>query len=510
MTQLRLTALSARTLAFCLPLKGAKYHLPAPMAWQLNDLHGQTDTVVTTVDGLEPDTEYQLSIGGDVLEFKTPACSGLVRIDDHGASAGGHDTADRAAANARAFTRAIAATPPGGTVEIPIGDWICGPVALRSDLTVLIRGNLIAPSDRAGWPKLPARSHTGRMLGSWEGLPETCFAAPIHAVGQRNITIAGPGQIDGGGSRGDWWTWPKETREDARRPRGIHLIDCSDVQLIGFAIDNAPSWTIHPQGCRNLTIAGLHISAPHDSPNTDGCNPEMCENVTFQGVRFSVGDDCIAIKSGKRGPLGESDHLAPTKNVSITHCLMERGHGGVVLGSEMSGDITDVTVSHCEMKGTDRGLRLKTRRGRGGRIDRITFQDVILDSVETAFSANAFYHCDADGHDDWVQSRDFAPISDRTPKICTITIQDVEIRQLSHAVGAFIGLPESPIGPISVQRVTIDSYAPDAVPTPPIMADHIRPMRHAGIAYEFANISAAQEIKIEDHGLSMTPERTTQ
>ena len=509
MTLLCLTALSARTISFCLPVNGAKYHLPAPLDWQLNELRGQTDTVVTTLDGLEPDTEYKLSIDGQELKFRTPACSGLVRIDDHGACAGGRDIADRAAANARAFTRAIAATPPGGTVLIPEGRWICGPVALRSDLTVLLRGDLIAPSDRNNWPILPARSHNGKMLGSWEGLPEDCFAAPLYAVGANNLTITGHGKLDGGGDRGDWWTWPKEKRENARRPRGLHLINCSETQLFGFSISNAPSWTIHPQGCCNLTICDLKIHAPHDSPNTDGCNPEMSQDVNIVGVRFSVGDDCIAIKSGKRGPVGEADHLTATKRISIRHCLMERGHGGVVLGSEMSGDITDVDISHCEMVGTDRGLRIKTRRGRGGRIDRISFTNVTMRGVDTAFSANSYYHCDADGHDTWVQSRTPAKVSETTPYIGKIRIEDVTVSDLSHALGAFIGLPEAPIGPIYMRRVSVLSYSHRAKAAPAVMADNIRPMLHAGVASEFARVDAEPEIRMEQGGLTCQPERTT-
>ena len=141
------------------------------------------------------------------------------------------------------------------------------------------------------------------------------FAAPLHAIGASDLTISGPGTLDGGGDRGDWWTWPKETRQGARRPRGLHLIDCTDTTLLGFTIRNAPSWTIHPQGCHRLTAAALRIEAPHDSPNTDGFNPEMCEDVEITGTHFSVGDDCIAIKSGKRGPNGESSHLRPTTGI---------------------------------------------------------------------------------------------------------------------------------------------------------------------------------------------------
>jgi polygalacturonase len=509
---LSLTALSVRTIAFCYAPDGARYALPAEVQWTLSGAgmvrQGQTRTALTVVDDLRPDTDYTLMVQGKVLSFQTPACTGLVNITDHGAVADGPDTAEHAAENARAIIRAIGAAPKGGTVLIPEGTWVSAPVALRSDLTVWLKGTLKAPADRTGWPILPARNHAGKMLGSWEGLPADCFAAPLYAVGTSHLTIAGPGALEGGGDRGDWWTWPKETRQGARRPRGLHLVNCQNTQLIGFSVRNAPSWTVHPQGCQDLTIAGLHISAPDDSPNTDGCNPEMCQNVRLTGVRFSVGDDCIAIKAGKRGDAGEEDHLSATRDITITHCLMEAGHGGVVLGSEMSGDIADITVAACEMQGTDRGLRLKTRRGRGGRIDGITFRDVAMTDVETAFSANAFYYCDHDGHADWVQTRDPAPVTHLTPQIGRIEVSDVSITGLSHALGAFIGLPEQPIGPIHMTRITVQGLNPDAIPTAPVMADHIRPLRHAGIAHEYAQIIADTDIPIEEGGLTLLSERT--
>lgn len=308
-------------------------------------------------------------------------------------------------------------------------------------------------------------------------------------IATRNLTIEGFGTLDGGGDRGDWWTWAKERRDGARRPRGLHLIDAEATRLIGFTIRNAPSWTIHPQGCRDLFAACLSIQAPHDSPNTDGFDPDMCEDVTILGTHFSVGDDCIAIKAGKRGDAGEEGHLRPTRRVTVQHCLMERGHGGCVIGSEMSGDVSDVTVCDCEMVGTDRGLRLKTRRGRGGRIERIAMRNVTMDGVLTAFSANAHYYCDHDGHADWVQSRAPATVTHLTPHVGEITAEEVEIRNLAHAVGAFLGLPEAPIGPIRLSRITLLSHDAAARPEPPLMADGIRPLRHAGVLAEHAKIT---------------------
>lgn len=490
-----LLAATPRVAAIRLPVPGARYHLPEARGWRLvpdsgRALSGRAETAVLVLDGLAPGTSCQLEVEGLApLEFGTPLCPGA--LEPAGLVATGHDDLEAAARNAAAIASAIAALPRGGTLILPPGDWVAMPVALRSDMTLRLSAGAIlrAPSRREGWPILPARDAAGAMLGSWEGLPAACFAAPLHAIGAERLTIEGPGVLDGSGGKGDWWTWPKEMRDGARRPRGLHLIGCRDVTLMGFTIREAPSWTIHPQGCDRLAAYGLRIEAPDDSPNTDGFDPEMCRGVVMEGIRFSVGDDCIAIKAGKRGDAGEADHLAETRGVTIRHCLMERGHGGVVIGSEMSGGVHDVTVEDCEMIGTDRGLRLKTRRGRGGRVSGIAFRRVRMEGVETALAANTHYFCDHDGHADWVQSRLPAPRGPLTPEIEGITVEDVGIHGLSHAAGCFLGLPEAPIRDVAITRLRVHSLNPEAQPAAPVMADHIRPVRHAMILAEQAEIT---------------------
>lgn len=508
MSVLSITALTARTVSFCFAPEGVKYRLP-DVPWRLTQTGeapraGTADAAVTTLYGLDPSTAYALEIDGQTIEFTTPACAGLSKVTDFGAIEGGPDDPEHAQYNAEAFARAIAAVPAGGTLVVPTGKWVCAPIRLKSDMTFMLEegATLFAPTDRSLWPQLPARNEDGEMLGSWEGLPEACYSAPVHAIGAENLNIVGLGTLDGGGDRGDWWSWHKETRNGARRPRGLHLIDCRNTQLIGFTIRCAPSWTIHPQGCQGLRIVSLNIQAPHDSPNTDGCNPEMCENVAITGVKFSVGDDCIAIKAGKRGDNGEEDHLRPTRNIRITHCLMERGHGGVVIGSEMSGEVTGVVVENCEMVGTDRGLRLKSRRGRGGKIADVRFANVLMDGVQTAFSANCFYHCDADGHDDWVQSRAIAEVNHRTPTIGEIRVENIELHNVCHAAGAFIGLPEAPIGPISISNVDIRSFDPNATPGMAVMADNVRPLKHESIVVEHADVRT--DLALSQTTLSLT------
>jgi rhamnogalacturonyl hydrolase YesR len=281
-------------------------------------------------------------------------------------------------------------------------------------------------------------------------------------------------------------------------------VNCTSVRLLGFSIRNAPSWTIHPQGCRDLVAAGLHISAPADSPNTDGFNPEMCEDVTLEGIRFSVGDDCIAIKAGKRADDGADDHLKPTRRIAIRHCLMERGHGGVVIGSEMSGGVEDVQVSGCELIGTDRGLRLKTRRGRGGAIRNVLFENVRMDHVATAISANAHYCCDSDGRSDYVQSRAARPLDKGTPSIEGIVVRNVEILGLANAACVLLGLPEAPIRDVLIDDLRVESFDAEAIAAEPVMACGIRPMRHEGIVAEYADVVVGALKGVARSGLAVS------
>lgn len=483
---LRVCAAGSRSAAIVLALPGARYHLSRPVSWRLSSQRGnvqlgETSTAMVCLHDLEPGTGYRFEAEGELLEFRTEPCTGAVRLDQFGASTEAEDNRD-------AFAQAVAAVLHGGTLIVPRGVWRTGPVELKSDMTLYLEDGAViaATGDRSAWPILEAKDDRGEMLGSWEGLPARCYAGFVNAVGAQALSITGQGVIDGGGDRGDWWSWPKETREGARRPRLMHLIGCEDILLLGVTVRNSPSWTVHPQGCNRLTAAGLHISNPPDSPNTDGFDPESCTDVFIEGVRFSVGDDCIAIKSGKRGP-SQICHLSPTRGVTVRHCLMERGHGGVVLGSEMSGGIHEVLVEDCEMVDTDRGLRIKTRRGRGGTVSGVTFRRVDMDGVHAALTANAFYFCDPDGHDTWVQDRSPAPVDVTTPSIRDILVEDVRLQNVSVAAGAFLGLPEAPITGIRVRGLSV-TYAPDGEAGVPVMADGVRSMRHAPLVTENAEL----------------------
>lgn len=465
MTQIELLSATPRAAALRLTVPEARYFLPQQRDWHLRGpgatRSGTTDRAVLVLHDLPPATLLRIEIAGfGTMDFTTPHC------------AGAHVLADAAEVQS-----ALDALPDGGTLIVPAGDWVVTPLLIPSHRHLyLAKGaRLMAPSNRDAFPIL--RAEDG---GSWEGLPDSCYRAILTAINATEITIAGPGLVDGGGARGDWWDWPKGTRNGARRARLLHLVGCSDVTVLGPTLTNSPSWTVHPCRSRNLAFIGLTIQNPPDSPNTDALNPESCQSVVIEGVHFSTGDDCIAIKAGKRSDDGCGAHLSPTSDIRIRHCLMAAGHGGVVIGSEMSGDVRDVRISQCEMIGTDRGLRIKSRRGRGGVVENIHMSDVDFVDVGTVLAINMHYFCDHDGHSDMVQSRKAAPVTALTPRIRNVTMDRIIAHDVRIAFAACLGLPESPVTGLQIGQVEI-GFATGITPDVPLMADGLLPVAGAGL-----------------------------
>lgn len=481
-TAIELLAAGPRNAMFAVDADKHLFERADALGWRLEAAdggfvtEGTTTRVVFSLSQLEPGTTYRLNAGGARFEFSTRNETGLIDIRDFGAS-------PEAANNAAAIQGAIDALPAGGAIKIPAGRWLSGPIFLKSDMVLLIEdgAELAAVANRDAFPILPARHADGRILGTWEGVAEACYASLINAIDRRNVTITGQGIIDGGGDRGDWWSWPKETRNGARRARTVFLSNCENVTLTGLTIRNSPAWTVHPAFCKNLLAADLSIEADPHSPNTDGLNPESCADVRLIGLSISVGDDCVAIKAGKRSPQGAPDR--PTERVTISNCLMERGHGAVVIGSEMSGGVRDIDIRRCHFKGTDRGLRIKTRRGRGGTVSNIRVANCLMEDVITPVAVNSFYFCDADGHSDYVQSRAPLPVSAETPNIRSITVENVTVTGARTAAAVFYGLPEAAIHDIAFENYSV-SFAPDAEAEIPEMAALLAPLRHAGIVAE--------------------------
>lgn len=441
-------------------------------------------SVVSFFD-LEPDTDYTLESWTEngkteTLAFRTKPELCTLDVRDFGAKGDGV-TEDTAMLQA-----AILSCPAGGRVLIPAGDYVTGPLFLKSRITLEIAGGatLLLLTDRTRFPILPevipAENPDGEILmGLWEGNSENGFASALTGIDVTDTAVIGEGVIDGRGSEGDWWVRPKEKRI-AWRGNLIYTQRCARLLFQGLTFVNSPSWNLHPAYSEDLDFIDLQIRAPYDSPNTDGFDPESCRNVRLLGTEISVGDDCIALKSGKIR-LGRKYHR-PCEDVEIAWCAMLDGHGGVTLGSEMAGGIRKVRVHHCYMKGNDRGLRVKTRRGRGkdGVIEDILFEKVQMDGVKMPLIVNSMYFCDPDGHSEWVQSREKKPVDETTPRIGEIRFEQVQADGCKACAGYVLGLPEKPVEHIVLKDCTF-CFDPDAEALVPVMAEQVEPCRRRGL-----------------------------
>ena len=238
----------------------------------------------------------------------------------------------------------------------------------------------------------------------------------------------------------------------------------------------------------------MKLVNPKNSPNTDGCDPESCKNVDIIGVYFSVGDDCIAIKSGKIY-MGRK-HKKPSDNFNIRNCSMNFGHGAIVLGSEMSGGIKNIKVSRCLFNQTDRGLRIKTRRGRGkdAIIDGIVFENIKMTEVLTPLVINMFYYCDPDGHTEYVYTKEKLPVDDRTPYLGSFTFKDIDCYDVNVAAGTFFGLPEQPINSINIENMKFH-YAENPQSGLAAMMDGLPPLKGKGLIFSYVDRVTIKDVE---------------
>lgn len=441
----------------------------------------ESDRNVVTVSGLLPDTEYEIKVvmkGEESSQtFKTKYESVLLDVTKFGAKGDGA-TSDTAAIQA-----AICACPKDGTVYLPAGTYYSTALFLKSDMTLWLDEGavLLGDTDRNHYPLLPGMTlstdeKSEYNLSSWEGNPLTSYASLITAIDAENLDIIGPGTIDGNAGNSDWWVNAKVKR-GAWRPNTIYLCRCKNVNVQNVTVQNSPCWTVHPYYSDDLSFLNLLIYNPSDSPNTDGLDPESCSNVLVLGTVISVGDDCMAIKSGKY--YMSLMHHKETDGIFIRNCKFERGHGSVTVGSEAAGGVRNVRVSQCIFDGTDRGLRIKTRRGRGERsiLDDILFENIDMTGVHMPFTVNMFYFCDPDGHSDYVQNQAPAPVDEMTPSIGSITGRNMSCKGVSACVLCAVGLPEMPIGKLTFENVDV-AFLPESerVPERPVMMDNFDEM----------------------------------
>ena len=322
-----------------------------------------------------------------------------------------------AAANGKAdctaaFEKAIAAcvAAGGGRVVVPEGVFLTGPIHLRSNVNLhLLKGSVVK------FVQDPAR-YLPVVFTRWEGMECMNYSPFVYADRQKNIAITGEGTLDGQSDAAHWWPWkgraeygykrgdPQQAKARALlaemvekdvpveqrvcgegsylRPQFIQPFRCENVLIEGVTIINSPMWEIHPLLCRNVTVRGVKVNS--HGQNNDGCDPESCTDVLIENCLFDTGDDCIAIKSGRNR---DGRRVAmPSENIIVHHCEMKDGHGGVTIGSEISGGCRNVFIEDCRMDSPnlDRVLRLKTNSVRGGFIENVYLRNVTVGQVADA------------------------------------------------------------------------------------------------------------------------------
>lgn len=457
---------------------------------------------VISIFGLEPATDYKIELLGPdkkvIANLSTSTSEEYVRLNVMKFGAKG----DGIALDSIAIQAAILACPQKGTVYIPKGEYLCTPLFLKSHITIELEegATLFGHTDRSLYPILPGYIETTDekdeyYLGTWEGNPLNQFAGLITGLHVRDVAIIGRGILNGNGQQGDWWI-DHRVKRGAWRPRTIYLNGCESITVQGVTIMNSPSWTIHPYFSKKLKFVDLSVINPKDSPNTDGLDPESCSDVDIIGVHFSVGDDCIAIKAGK---LYMGRRLKqPSERFEIRNCKMQHGHGAVVIGSEMSGGVKEIHVDRCIFEKTDRGLRIKTRRGRGkeGVIDQITFENIIMNDVLTPFVMNMFYFCDPDGKTEYVWSKEALPVDEWTPRLGRFRFDNIICNNCEVSAGYFRGLPEQPIDSIHMKNIYVH-FKEVAEKGYPAMMSFIDPMSKQGIFAEYVNELILDHVKIE-------------
>jgi len=390
--------------------------------------------------------------------------------------------------NTQAIKAAVAVldVKGGGTLYFPPGKYVTGTVELKSNITLHLEGGamIFGSADRADYMNFA--DFVPEYRGDGGGMTGLVFAAKSN-----NITITGRGTIDGNGQS----FWYKnvvteivdgnEVKRYLPRPRAVQFILCDNIRISGVTITNSAMWTVHPIVCTNVVVDGITISNPANSPNTDGINPESCKNVRISNCHIDVGDDCVTIKSGTEEDDFQRHHAC--ENITVTNCTMVNGHGGVVIGSEMSGGVRNVVISNCVFDGTDRGIRIKSRRKRGGIVEDIRVNNIIMTNVMSPLTMNGYYQCGGAREDDMsLFSLDKLPVNEKTPIFRNIYISNLTSRNTYASAGYLLGIPEMPIENVTFDNIVVEmiestgKLREDPNDEKPVMAYHVKPTRGEG------------------------------
>lgn len=322
----------------------------------------------------------------------------------------------------------------GGVVLMPAGTYLCQPLAIRTNTTLRIeKGAMLKatdnPADYARTDKPGEFNHffTGKDL--------------------ENVVIEGEGTIDGSGKR--WWIPAEEARQKKSgftlpRPNLIVLTRVKNLTVRGVTIQNSPKFHFVPTDCENVLVEDAKFLAPERAPNTDAIDPSMCLNVTIRRCLIDVGDDNVAVKSGKPHPNREF----AAETLLVEDCTIKHGHG-ISLGSELVGGVKDVVVRNCTFEGTDYGIRIKTDRKKGGPVTNLLYENITMKDVAGAITFTCYYPKipAVEGPQ---------PVTKTTPAYSNITVRNLTATSTKDA-GFIVGLPESPIKNVLLENVKIKS-----------------------------------------------------
>jgi polygalacturonase len=338
----------------------------------------------------------------------------------------------------------------GGRVVVPPGVFLTGAIHLKSTVDLHVSASATVRFRREPEAYLPA------VLTRWEGVELMGYSPLVYAFEQHDIAVTGEGTLDGQADAEHWWPWKRNGHAQSQkpdrdrlfaqaeagvpvaervygaghylRPQFIQPYRCRNVLIEGVTITGSPMWVIHPVLSRNVTVRGVKVVSA--GPNNDGCDPESSTDVLIEDTLFDTGDDCIAIKSGRNA---DGRRLAaPSERIVVRGCRMRAGHGGVTVGSEVSGSVRDVFVERCRMSSPDleRGIRFKTNAVRGGTIENVFVRDVEIGEAGSAIDVDMLYEEGANGA--------FLPV------VRNVVLDRISVEKATHAF--FVrGLPSSPV-----------------------------------------------------------------
>lgn len=383
--------------------------------------------------------------------------------------------ADGTTKNSEAFKKAIAACNEagGGMVIVPSGKFLTGPIHLKSNVNLHLEEGAEVLFSKEKQDYLPV-VHT-----SYEGVELMNYSPLIYAFEQENIAVTGKGTFNGQADNENWWPWcgaeryghkegTPQQKDDHNlpslrkmneegtpvadrvfgeghqlRPTFFESFSCENVLVQGVTFTNAPFWVIHPIKSNNITVDGVTVNS--HGPNNDGCDPEYAKNVHIKNCLFNTGDDCIAIKSGRNND-GRRVNI-PSENIIVEDCEMKDGHGGVVMGSEISAGVRNVFVRNCTMDSPnlDRAIRIKTNTLRGGFVDGVYVKNVKVGQVKEAMLKVNLHYGIYDN-----QNGEFFP------EISNIYMEDVTVKNAGKYGILIAGREGSKVSNINLKNITID------------------------------------------------------